>query len=352
VSVVPDLAPRRARRPRRPGADGPRALVVGVVLGVVATLLVVVSVATGEFAIPLRDVVDALLGGGDRSTSYIVETLRLPRAVCALLVGAALGTAGGIFQRVTRNPLGSPDVVGLTSGAAAGAVAQIVFVDGGDTAAIALAALVGGAGTAVVVWLLALRGSDLVAGARLVLIGVGLSFVLIALTEWMLTRTTLQTAAQANVWITGSLNARGWENAVPVAIALAVLLPGALLLERRLRVLELGEQVAVGLGLGVRRAQGLLLLVAVGLASVAVSTTGPVLFVALAAPQIARRIAGTSVPTPVLSALTGAVLLLGADVLSQRAFGAERVPVGVVTGALGGTYLLWLLVSERRAGRV
>jgi iron complex transport system permease protein len=328
----------------------PRVLAVAAVLAVLTLGLLVLAISTGEYEISPADVVATLLGGGDTGTRFIVETIRLPRALTAILVGAALGAAGAIFQSVTRNPLGSPDIIGFTAGAAAGAVLQIVIFDGGS-GAVALGALGGGLATAAVVWLLAFRGGQGVQGYRLILVGIGISFVLTAVTDYLFTRARLEQAITANVWITGSLNGRGWEHVVPVAAALAVIMPLVFLLARELRMMEMGDDAAQALGVSVGRTRNGLLLLAVALTAVATSSAGPVLFVALASPQIARRLTRATGPGVGTAALTGAVLLLASDFVAQRAFPDEQLPVGVVTGVIGGAYLIWLLSNEWRGGR-
>jgi iron complex transport system permease protein len=320
---------------------------IGVATALVAALLalLVLSVGTGEFSIPPREVVETLLGGGDRSTRFVIETLRLPRALTGILVGAALGASGAIFQSITRNPLGSPDVVGFVQGASAGAVLEIVVL-GGGTFAIAAGAVVGGLGTAILVYVLAYRGG--VQGYRLVLIGIGIAAMLVAVTDYLLTRSTLEEAQAANVWLTGSLNGRGWEHVRPVGATLALLLPAIALLARQLRMLELGDDVARALGVSIERSRLALILVAVLLAAVATASAGPVVFVALAAPQIARRLTRASGPGVGCAALMGAALLLAADFASERVFGPSQLPVGVMTGVGGGLYLIWLLRREWR----
>ena len=326
--------------------------VVGVCGALAAAIfvLLVLAVGTGDYELSPWEVVQTLAGAGPPGADFVVETIRLPRALTAILVGAALGASGAIFQSVTRNPLGSPDIIGFTSGASAGAVAQIVLFDGGS-GAVALGALVGGIGTAVVVWLLAFRGGEGVQGYRLILVGIGISFVLVSATHWMMTRARLEEAAAANVWITGSLNGRGWEHVIPVAIALVVVLPLVFLLARELRMLEMGDDAAAALGVPVGWARNALLLLAVALTATATSSTGPVLFVALASPQIARRMTRATGPGVGAAALTGAALLLLSDFAAQRVFPDQQLAVGVVTGAAGGGYLLWLLWNEWRDGR-
>ena len=324
-----------------------RSVAVGSVLGAALFALLVISVGTGEIAIPPDEVIATLFGGGDRATSFVIETLRLPRALCGLLIGLALGASGAIFQSLTRNPLGSPDIVGFVQGAAVGAVLEIV-VFGGGTFAIAAGAVVGGVATAVVVYALSFRGGA--SGYRLILIGIGVSFMLIAVTDYLLTRSTLEEAQAANVWLTGSLNGRGWEHVRPIAAALVVLGPIVWLLGRELRMLELGDETARALGVGVERSRLALVFVAVALTAVATASAGPIVFVALAGPQIARRLTHASGPNVAAAALTGAVLLLGADCATQRIPGDVQLPVGVLTGVLGGIYLTWLLTREWRRG--
>ncbi|HEV2774996.1 MAG TPA: iron chelate uptake ABC transporter family permease subunit [Solirubrobacteraceae bacterium] len=325
----------------------PRSVAVGLALTALLVVLLILSIGTGDYPIAPVDVVSTLLGGGDQGTRFVIETLRLPRGLTGVLVGAALGAGGAIFQSITRNPLGSPDIIGPVQGASAGAVLEIL-VFGGGTFAIAAGSVVGGLATALVVYLLALRHG--VEGYRFVLVGIAISFMLIAVTQYLLTRASLDLAMTAQVWLTGSLNGRGWEHVQPVACALIVLLPLTAMLARPLRMLELGDEAAGALGVAVERSRVALIFVAVALVTVATASAGPVVFVALAAPQIARRLTRATGPGIGCAALTGAVLLVGADYASQRLFGDTRLPVGVLTGALGGLYLIWLLTREWRKG--
>ncbi|XAY05261.1 Ferric enterobactin transport system permease protein FepG [Paraconexibacter sp. AEG42_29] len=325
----------------------PRSIGVVLVLTAILLVLLVLAVGTGEFSIPPGEVIDTLLGGGDQSTRFIIETLRLPRAITAILVGAALGASGAIFQSLTRNPLGSPDIIGFVQGASAAAVFEIIVI-GGGTFAIAAGSVVGGLLTAVLVYGLAYRGG--VQGYRLILIGIGISAMLVATTDFLLSRSTLEEAQVANIWITGSLNGRGWEHVRPVAAAMAVLLPLVALLAGPLRMIELGDDAAHALGVNVERTRLALLVVGVGLCAVATASAGPIVFVALAAPQISRRLTRAAGPGVGAALVMGAVLLLGADVASQKIFTSTQLPVGVMTGAAGGVYLIWLLTREWRKG--
>ena len=321
----------------------PRTLAVGAALAGLAAVLVLVALVLGDFPLTLREVLGALLGA-DGSAGVVVRDLRLPRALAALGVGAALAVSGALFQTLVRNPLGSPELIGFTQGAAAGAVAGIVLL-GTAGAALAGSALAGGVVTAVAVYLLAVRHGLL--GARLVLVGIAVGAMLNAVTWWLLTRAELATARTATVWLVGSLNARGWEHVALLGAALLVLGPLAVVAGRALRVVELGDDVARGLGLPLHRTQLLLVALAVAAVAVAVAVAGPVPFVALVAPQVARRLVrgpGIGLGT---AALVGAVLLLGADLLAQHLL-ATALPVGVMTGVLGGVYLAGLLRRDAR----
>lgn len=318
----------------------------GLTLAVAA--LLVVAVGTGNYPIAPGEVVQALVGQGDGATSFVVETLRLPRALTALLAGAALGAAGAIFQSVSRNPLGSPDIIGFTAGSSAAAVFEITVI-GGGTLAVAGGAMAGGLLTAFLVYGLAFR--DGVQGYRLVLIGIGISAMLEALVNFLLTRAKIEDVQAASVWLTGSLNGRGWEHVWPTLAALAVLLPACALLQRDLRMTEMGDDTAQALGVSVERSRLSNILVGVLLTAVATAACGPVSFVALTAPQIARRLTAATGPGVMTAALTGAALMLASDVVAQRLFPSTPLPVGVLTGALGGLYLIWLLAQEARRGR-
>jgi iron complex transport system permease protein len=342
-------APLRRTLGLRTTASAPRTLVIGLAMTVLCAALLVVAVGTGDYPIAPGDVIATLLGHGDSATGFVVNTLRLPRALTALLVGASLGAAGALFQSISRNPLGSPDIIGFTYGSSAAAVFEIAVI-GGGTAAIAAGSVVGGLLTALAVYLLAWRRGG-VSGYRLVLIGIGISAMLDALTNYLLSRARIEDVQESTVWLTGSLNGRGWEHVWPLVVALAVLLPLLLVLQRPLTLVEMGDDTARALGVGVERVRVGGLIVGTLLCAVATASAGPVAFVALAAPQIGRRLTRATGPGVVIAALTGSALLLAADVLAQRLFPSTPLPVGVMTGAIGGLYLVWLLAVESRKGR-
>ena len=326
----------------------PRSVLV--CFGTVLLILVIagITLTTGDFPLPLSEVLRTLFGGGNALDDFVLNTLRLPRLLTGLLVGAALAVGGATFQSVSRNPLGSPDIVGFTQGSATGALVVILVLHGSNTQ-IAIGALITGLITAIAVYLLAMKRG--VQGYRLILIGVGVAAMLTAANGYLITRANLADAQAATVWLTGSLNGRDWTQVVPLAIAMAVLLPVAMYLGRGLRMLELGDDTARALGVPAERVRIGAVLVGVALAAIATASAGPIVFVALAAPLVAQRLTGVPSPNIVPSALTGALLLSASDLVAQRIFDPAELPVGVFTGVLGGIYLAWLLSREWRKGR-
>ena len=330
----------RGRRWRRTGWT-----LAALALGVVA--LFFVDVLLSSYRVSLPDFVRIL--GGERigAATFIVWENLLPRAVVATLVGVAFGLSGAIFQTLLRNPLASPDVIGVTAGASAAAVLAIVVL-GVSGQAVSWLGLAGAFAVALLIHLLARRSG--LSGQRLVLVGVGVAAVLQAVTSYLLTRSDLRTAADVLIWLSGSLNNSTWERVTHLLLALLVLLPLTAQLSRGLHVLELGPDTAAGLGLRVQRSQLALLLVAVALAGVATAAAGPVAFVAFVAGPIARRLLSGRVSLTA-AALVGAVVMLAAEYAAGNALPGVTLPVGVVTGALGAPFLLYLLISTNRVGR-
>ncbi|MCC9685319.1 FecCD family ABC transporter permease [Streptomyces sp. MNU103] len=326
-----------------------RALTVVVLLMLLALGASVLLIGTGDFPMTASDVLTTLVGQGDEGQEFIVTELRLPRVLVGLLVGASLGIGGALFQTISRNPLGSPDILGLGQGATAGALTVIVLFSG-TANQVALGALAGGLITGTAIYVLAWKRG--VHGYRLVLVGIGVSAVVTAVNGYLLTKSDIVDAARAVVWMTGSLDGRDWDQVWPLLALCAVLVPVVLANSRALRMTEMGDDVSNALGVRVERLRLVLMLSAVLLTASATAAAGPVSFVALTAPQLARRLTRSPGPNLIASMWMGAALLVLADFVSQRAFGAEQLPVGVVTGVLGGVYLLWLLVTERKAGRI
>ncbi|MER6090109.1 FecCD family ABC transporter permease [Streptomyces bluensis] len=343
----------RSRVVRTPGGLSVRvdvrAFTVVVALLLAAFTASVVLIGTGDFPIPAADVLRTLMGNGDAGQEFIVNELRLPRVLVGLLVGASLGLGGALFQSISRNPLGSPDVLGLAQGSTAGALVVIVLFSG-SAGQVTAGALVGGLVTGLAIYLLAWKRG--VHGYRLVLVGIGVSAIVTAVNGYLITKADLVDAARAVVWMTGSLGGRDWSQVWPLLWMCAVLVPLVLANARGLRMTEMGDDVSYALGVRVERLRMLLMVAAVLLTAGATAAAGPVGFVALTAPQLARRLTRSPGPNLAASMCMGATLLITADWAAQRAFGADQLPVGVVTGVLGGVYLLWLLVTERKAGRI
>jgi iron complex transport system permease protein len=324
----------------------PWILCVTLLLAAATFLVFCVSIAVGDFPVGLPQVIATILGRGEQVDQFIIMDLRMPRALAGLVVGVALGVSGALTQSIARNPLASPDVLGITSGASAVAV-FLVTVSGGAAAAIvnsvglSAAALAGGLGTGLLVYFLAWRrGVD---GFRLILIGISVSAVMEAVTTWLLVTADIRDVARAQAWLVGSLEDRSWgEVWTALWCGLALLLVVACV-AFQFRPMHFGDEVAAGLGVRYTRVRAVLLLCAVLLAGVAVSAAGPVPFVALVAPQVAMRLARCPTPPMVASGLVGALLLIGSDLVARTALPVS-LPVGVVTAAIGGPFLVYLLV--------
>ncbi len=307
------------------------------------------NVGVGEYPIPPLDVVLALFGveSGDANYGFIVNVLRLPRALVAVLVGAALAVSGTILQGLTKNDLAAPDIVGINAGAGLAAVTLIVAFPYVSAAYLPPAAFCGAIVVAVTLYVLAWRGSS--SPTRLILIGVGLSAVATALTTFMITFGEIYQVSQALVWLTGSVYGRSWEQIFILLPWLVVFMPLAFLRFRHLNALNLGDEVATGLGSRVELERGLLVLASVALAASAVATAGTIAFVGLMAPHIARRLVGPAhgglLP---VSAMTGGTMVVLADLVGRTLFAPVEIPCGIVTAVIGAPFFLYLLYKTRK----
>lgn len=325
----------------------PRALAVGAVLALLIGLSATLVMTQGRMDIGPGDILAAVLGTSDGGLrDHIILNIRLPRVLTALFVGVALGVSGAVFQSVSRNALGSPDVIGFTTGAATGALGQMMLF-GPDPLRVALAAVAGGVLTAVLVYALARQGG-VVGSYRLILTGIGVGAVLTALNGLMLVRGDLDDAVMANLWLAGSLHARTWGHVWPLVTGTIVLVPVVLAGARALRMIEMGDDMASQLGIRVERVRLGMMVAAVILAALAVGAAGPIAFIALAAPQLAARLTRGSGMPVMTAGLMGGFLLLAADLLTQALPLAVSVPIGRMTGIVGGIYLVWLLTRTRR----
>ncbi|MFJ4767690.1 FecCD family ABC transporter permease [Streptomyces uncialis] len=285
----------------------------------------------------------AALAGTERSV--VILEWRLPRVLAGLVFGAALGVAGAIFQNLTRNPMGSPDVIGLDAGAYTGALVAITVLSGAS-AQLAVGSVLGGLVVAALIYVLSFdRGFS---GLRLVVIGIAVNAMVTAVNSWIVLRAELEVAIAAVGWSAGSLNGVGWPDLwIPFSV-IAVLLILMAARAHAMHQASLGDAIAVTTGVGLDRLRLLMVLVGVGCTATVTAVAGPIAFIALAAPQIGRRLAGAAGVPLLPAALTGAVLLQGADLLAQMLLAPVALPVGVVSTAIGGCYLIWLLTKEVR----
>lgn len=320
-----------------------RAVIVGASAAALVVAVSLVTLVTGDYKLTLLEAIETLFGGGSQRDQYIVFEVRLPRLTMALLCGVGLGAAGAIMQSMLRNPLASPELLGITGGATVAAVSGSLMFGLGGLALVG-AAFLGGLVIAAVLLLAAAREGS--SSYRIVLAGVGIAFVCVSIVGFIMKRVQLNEAQVAMRWMTGSLEATHWSDALVLAVALALALPVAGVLSGSLQPLELGDAQAGALGVAVHRSRTLLLVVAVLMAAAVTAFVGPIAFVALSAPAIARGLVGRGSAAITASAMLGAALLALSDIVAQHALG-KAVPVGVVTGIVGAAYLLWLLARAK-----
>ncbi|MFG3527346.1 FecCD family ABC transporter permease [Streptomyces sp. NPDC047917] len=347
-AAVRTASPRKVLRAGRRVAVPIRRVSVLTAL-VLLVLLVAGAVATlslGRLGIPLADLAGAVTGGAEGKDAFVLERLRGPRLTVAVGTGAALGLSGALFQSVTRNPLGSPDVIGLASGAGAGAAITALLFP--DTVPVALGALIGAVLAMVLVYVS--TGTGFRNPARLVIAGIGVAAIGTAITQYVVYAMERDRAAVLSAYVNGSLSARSWEDATTIWLVLLVVAPLTVLLSRRLDIGEMGDDIAAALGSEPRRTKTAAVVLAIVLSAGAVGVAGPIAFIALTSPQVAKRITRVSGPHLALSALTGALLLVLADLCAQQLPLFDNLPVGIYTMAIGGVYLGSLLVREWRRG--
>ena len=324
----------------------PRHVIVGLMLLVLSLAVAVVSLRLGKFPVTTQEVIDALQGQGRKIVQVVVVKWKLPRIVLGLVAGLALGVAGALFQTITRNPLGSPDLIGFSTGAQTGILISILLLPGSMLSA-SLASFIGGAAVGTVTYLVSLRGGF--TGLRFILVGIAISSMLVSVNRWLLERVDDDEGLGALKAITGTLGAARWTVVAPTCLAVGVTVALILLACRHLQVLSLGEQVATILGSPTRRASAVLILLGTVLVAVVTMAAGPIGFVALVAPHLARLLTGSPQSPLLVSGLTGSLLLVGADLLSQLVL--ESMPVSVVTNAVGGLYLMVALTVAARGRR-
>ena len=324
-----------------------RSAAINIMLVLVAVSVAILALGFGDFPLNPVEVVQALLGQGDEFQRMIVVDWRLPVAIAAILFGALLGIGGAIFQSLTRNPLGSPDVIGFDAGAYTAVVVTVLVLGTKHYWGVATAALIGGLATAAIVYLLAYRRG--VQGFRLIIIGIAVSAMLGSVNIYLVTRAEITDAMSVGFWAAGSLSRVGWEGMTPASIGGVIIVVSVMLLSPALRQLELGDDAALAQGLQANRSRLALLVAGVAATALVTAAAGPIGFVALSAPQLARRLTRTPGVTVGSAACMGAALLACAHTLSLLISEAYRpIPVGLITVCLGGLYLIWLLIRETR----
>lgn len=326
----------------------PRGVTVGGLCLLTLFLLGIHALSSGSYSIPVSQVYASLSGHGDPGDDFIIGQVRLPRFLAALIAGLALGIAGGIFQQLTRNPLGSPDILGLTQGASAGALSVIVFASFSGPAAVALGGIGGALLAGGLLYALAWKtGGDTY---RLILVGIGIAAIAAGFTNFLLTRSDIYDASRAMLWLTGDLNGRDWEQVTALSVALLLLVPLALSTSRSLTMMGMGNDTAAALGVAINRTYWVALTSAALLTAGAVAVAGPLAFVALTAPHLARWLTGSTAANLWSAGLMGGGVVVAADAVALAGIGGRQLPTGVVTGVVGGGYLIWLLIAQRQKG--
>lgn len=329
-----------------------RSVTVFSVLLALVILLFLISTGMGEMKIDPITVVKVLFGYGEQMETLVVKSFRLPRIIIALLVGISLAVAGSILQGIIRNPLASPDIIGLTGGAAVAVVAFLAFFsDANNSLTVSIkwmpvAAFIGATIVAILVYLLAWKNG--VSPIRLVLIGIGVSALMQAFTTMFMIMGPIYRASQANIWITGTVYGSTWQNVAVLTPVVIILVTISIISARNLNVQELGDEVATGVGSAVQKQRLILLLASTALTGSAVAFAGGIGFVGLMAPHIARKLVGSAfgalIPT---AALVGGLLVLLADLIGRTLFSPLEVPAGVFTAAIGAPYFIYLLYKSR-----
>jgi iron complex transport system permease protein len=316
-----------------------------VILLLLNLAVIVLNMMMGERSIPPLEVIKTIFGIGDKEYTFTILTLRLPRVLTGLLVGCGLALSGTVLQIITRNPLASPGVVGINSGAAAAVVAAMVLLPSFPLSRLPWVAFGGALGAATVIYLLSWRRGS--STARMLLIGIGLSAMLGALITYLLTIGKIFRVSQASTWMAGSLYGRTWEHFWPLLPWIILLLPLLMLHSRKLDLLQLGDDSSVGLGISLERSRLLFIVISVGLAGSAVSMAGTVAFVGLMAPHMAHGLVGNqSIRRLPVAALLGGLLVMLADLIGRVLFSPYEVPVGLITALIGAPYMIYLLLRR------
>ncbi|MFC5703300.1 FecCD family ABC transporter permease [Cohnella faecalis] len=326
-----------------------KTLTVTIILAIACAAAMLLSTSLGDMRIHPLDVMRTLFGGGTDEHRLVIQKLRLPRIIAAFLVGAALAVAGAILQGIIRNPLASPDIIGITSGASLAAVTFISYLAGTVSIVwLPVAAMAGAAVTSIVIYMLAWRKG--VTAIRLVLIGIGINFLLGSITKVILVKNPIQTSSQAYIWLTGTVYGTDWSIVWMIVPWVAVFIPLAFVFARNVNVLQLGDDIAAGAGSAVQRQRFALLMISVALAGAAVSVGGAISFIGLIAPHMTRKLIGPSFGGVLpVSALIGGLIVVLSDTVARTAFLPYDIPVGVFTAGVGAPFFIYLLYRNRNS---
>lgn len=333
------------KRPVKSRIDVRSIIVTAILLGM-TIIITVFALISGTLQLNIQDVFSVIIGQETGMARTVIIEWRLPRVISAVVFGAGLAVSGAIFQSLTKNPLGSPDIIGFTAGSYTGALIALLIFGSTSYLGVAIGALIGGFAAAILIYLLAFRKGT--QGFRLIIVGIAISAMLGSVNSMLLLKSKAEVALTAAAWGVGSLNGVTWQQTIPPMLFTLLLFIFAWMLNRPLRQMELGHDVAKSHGVQLEKTQFLLILIAVGLTAAPTAVMGPVSFIALVAPQIALRFtksSGNLLP----AATMGSLLLLSADVMAQKVIPNIILPVGVVTLSLGGIYLVWLLFYQARS---
>ena len=313
------------------------AIIANVSLIAIVLCICIMMLLYGNTNYSLDVVIRVLRGENIQGATFAIATLRLPRMLSGLLVGIAFGIAGNTFQTMLRNPLASPDIIGVTSGSSVAAVFCILVL-GLSGPAVSIISVISGLLVSMLIYLLSKDISF--SGSRLILIGIGIQAMLQAAISFLLLKASQYDVPGAMRWLSGSLNGMTMKGIPTLFIVVMVFGIISLLL---------GDEFATTLGIRLNLVRIILILSAVFLIAFATSTTGPIAFVAFLAGPIASKIVGRGSSNVLASGLVGALLVLSSDMIGQYVF-STRFPVGVITGILGAPYMLFLLICINRRG--
>jgi iron complex transport system permease protein len=330
-----------------------KSLLITIGLATLMLFAFIISLGIGQMWIAPFDVVQSIFGAGDYMENLVVQSFRMPRSLMAILAGAALALSGAILQGIIRNPLASPDIIGITGGAAFTTVGFLaLFSDRSNTLTVSiqwlpLASFIGAVGMGFLVYILSWKKGG-ITPIRLILIGIGLSAAMQAFTTMMMLLGPIFTASKANIWLTGSVNGANWKEVMTITPWITFLTIIVLIFARRLNLQELGEDLAKNAGSLVQKDRLLLLLLSTALAGGAVAFAGGIGFVGLMAPHIARKLVGSAFGGLLpISALIGSIIVLVADIIARISYPGHEIPAGVFTSAIGAPYFIYLLYKTR-----